>query len=115
MKRVITILTLTLFAISLLTTLSYAAKSPPAGDSQRDANTVTSPQDRISSPDIENKSGFFERLFTKVVILKNPFGSISIIAVDDPPDGPLNVRTPPGERDKTLGPDLDEDPWAEDK
>jgi len=124
MKRVIQLLTLALFAISLFATVSYAAESPSADrvsrssggtDLQRDTNTITSPQARYSSLDIESRDGFFERLFKRIIILKNPFTGISVITIDEPLSDPLNVRTPPGRKDKTMYPEKKEDPWGEHK
>jgi len=124
MKRVIQLLTLALFAISLLTAMSYAAESPSADrvsrssggtDLQRDANTITSPQARYSSLDIESRDGFFERLLKKVIILKNPFMGISVITIEDTSDDPWIFKDPPGPgtREYSTGPDLDEDPWED--
>jgi hypothetical protein len=112
MKPSTLIFTLVLFAVSLAVPYTHAAEAPPMRDASRHADTPDTSHERKFSPDkIESKLGFFERLFTRIAIVKNPFVGISVITIADPPSEPLGVQTPPGRNMPSTGPDLDEDPW----
>jgi len=108
MKRVIQLLTLALFAIFLMTAISFADDSSTQ-DSHGDASTINTLQGQNS----ESQSGLLESLLEDVIILIDPYtGNVIVIENTQGDDEDIEGPGPPGRY--STGPELDDNGWVED-
>ena len=126
MKRVIYILTLSLFLFGLTgPTVSYA------GNCERSVMSTHDARIERDSPSVQNrpvsndqKAGWaWNTVFCDLVHLLNCPTGIAFIDIpsfktwdrDSDPDRPLTVQNPPGEKPRMKHPDKDDDGWEEHK